>query len=86
MASADSDSDRIEAARMGYRVFRVRGASDPVNIGEVICPASKEAGVKTNCEACKACGGTSAKAKADIVIIAHGAAGKVNAHAARSNA
>jgi len=83
MASADSDADRIDAARRGYRVFRVRGANEPVNIGEVICPASKEAGIKTNCEACRACGGTSAKARADIVIIAHGAAAKVSAHAAR---
>jgi hypothetical protein len=52
---------------------------DRLNPREISCPASVEAGAKTSCSACKACGGTSAKAKIDIAIIAHGAASKVNA-------
>lgn len=72
MASADSLSDRFMARAFGYRTFRVRGTSDPLGKNEVVCPASEEAGRKTNCAECKACGGTSAKAKADIVIMAHG--------------
>jgi hypothetical protein len=79
MASCDSVADHAAAKLLGWRTFRVRGASELKLAGEVVCPASKEAGNKTSCSACKACGGTTAKARADIVIMAHGAAGKVNA-------
>jgi len=84
MASCDSLSERAGARALGFRVFRVStspGASDRL---EVICPASAEAGHKTTCDACMACGGTSARARADIVIAAHGSAGKVAAVAARA--
>jgi hypothetical protein len=76
MASADSATDREAANAAGWRTFRVREASEPTLPREVICPASEEAGKRTNCAACKACGGTSAKARADIVIAAHGATKK----------
>lgn len=72
MASADTIADRVAAALAGFRVFRVRAASDAVAAREVVCPASAEAGKKTVCASCKACGGHSAKARADVVIIAHG--------------
>lgn len=72
MASCDTERERTEAHFLGFRVFRVRRASKPKLAGEVVCPASLEAGKRTNCAACRACGGTTAKAKADIVIIAHG--------------
>ena len=81
MASADSDVDRMHAKALGFRTFRVRALADPVQAGEVICPASEEAGKKTSCALCKACGGKTAKARADLVIAAHGAAAKVNAFA-----
>lgn len=83
MASADSEADRSFAKILGFRSFRVRSEADPVGDGEVVCPASKEAGHKTTCDVCKACGGNEAKAKADIVIIVHGAAGKVANYAKR---
>jgi hypothetical protein len=76
MASADSAADRAEANAAGWRTFRVRASDEPVQLREVICPASKEAGARTSCASCRACGGASAKAKADIVIIAHGATAK----------
>jgi hypothetical protein len=79
MASCDTPQDRLQAKFLGFRTFRVRLATEPKLDHEFLCPASKEAGVKTNCAACLACGGTTAKAKADPVIIAHGAASKVNA-------
>lgn len=82
MASCDTAADHAEAKAQGWRTFRVRLADDAVLAREVICPASKEAGFKTDCSTCKACGGHTAKAKADIVIMAHGAASKVNAYAA----
>lgn len=73
MASADSASDRLLAKALGWRTFRV---SNPRTYdkapGEVLCGASKEAGKKTTCAACMACGGISARAKADIVIPGHG--------------
>jgi hypothetical protein len=72
MASADCEDDRIAAQVLGFRTFRVRHASEQVAAREVICPASEEAGKRTVCASCRACGGHSAKAKADIVIIAHG--------------
>jgi len=73
MASADSPEEAREAQAMGFRTFRVRAASEPVQAREFVCPASKEAGAKTTCAACRACGGTASKAKASPVIIAHGA-------------
>jgi hypothetical protein len=85
MASADSIEDRTAANAAGFRTFRVTTAdvkADKAN-GEIICPASKEAGFKTTCDACKACGGNGAKAKADVVIQIHGAAAKVNAAVTR---
>lgn len=79
MASCDSEADRVRASFLGFRTFRVRAKGAPVMAREVVCPASREAGFKTTCERCVACGGTSAKARADIVIEVHGAAGKVAA-------
>jgi hypothetical protein len=45
-----------------------------------------EADHKTVCSACKACGGTSAKAKVDMVIIGHGTASRANAFNRRNAA
>ena len=72
MASVETESQATTAQALGWRTFRVRLESEAKAPGEVICPASKEAGAKTNCAACRACGGTSAKARASIVITAHG--------------
>jgi hypothetical protein len=83
MASCDSAEDRADAKAMGYRTFRVTPKGEAPAPREVTCPASEEAGNKTTCDACRACGGLSAKAKADIVIAIHGAAPKVNAFARR---
>jgi hypothetical protein len=72
MASCDSELERELARVLGFRAFRVRRMLEPTLPGEVKCPASAEMGKKTNCNACRACGGLSAKARADIVIVAHG--------------
>lgn len=73
MASVDSEAQAVEARSSGWRTFRVRAASAPIMTGaEVVCPASEEAGKRTTCSDCRACGGTSAKARASIVIVAHG--------------
>ena len=76
MASCDSEGDRVAARFLGFRSFRVRRATEPKLPGEVVCPASAEMGKKTDCASCRACGGLSAKARADIVIMAHGTPGR----------
>jgi hypothetical protein len=73
MASCDSSDERAQARFLGFRVFRVRAPGEALETREVACPASEEAGKKTTCDACRACGGTSAKARVDIAIVAHGA-------------
>jgi len=72
MASADSSGEAITARAMGWRTFRVRAPDEEISAREFMCPASKEAGYKTDCASCKACGGTSSRAKASPVIMAHG--------------
>ncbi len=72
MASVDTSDERAQAKLLGFRTFRVRGENEPIEAYEVICPASNEAGYKTTCDLCRACGGNNAKAKADIVIAVHG--------------
>ena len=71
MASADTVDEATEAQSQGWRTFRVKKSHEAIN-NEVTCPASKETGAKTSCVDCRACGGTSAKAKASIVINDHG--------------
>lgn len=73
MASCDTVAEQIEAVALGWRVFRVAIEGSAKLAGEVRCPASKEMGRKLTCEDCKACGGHSSKARASIVIEAHGA-------------
>lgn len=72
MASVDSSSEALAAHAMGFRTFRVRNADEPLMPREFACPASHEAGRKTDCASCRACGGHSAKARAHPVIVAHG--------------
>ncbi len=73
MASCDSEQDRVDAKSQGWRTFRVRSVAEsrqPLMAGEIVCPASMEAGKKTTCERCGLCAGTTKKAK-DIAIINH---------------
>jgi hypothetical protein len=72
MASADSADDRAAARMLGFRTFRVLSDHDTLDRNEVSCPASAEAGHRTTCAACLACGGNSSRARADIAIRAHG--------------
>ena len=77
MASVETDAQARAARLQGWRTFRVRAEGQPLASKlEFICPASAEAGMKTDCASCRACMGTSGKAKASPVIIAHGAGRK----------
>lgn len=71
MASADNLADHESAVAKGWRTFRVRKSYEQKSALEFICPASKEAGVKTNCAKCGLCAGASITAK-NPVIIDHG--------------
>jgi hypothetical protein len=73
MASCDSESERISARALGWRTFRVRTENQPLVAGEIMCPASEEAGKRTTCERCNLCDGSRATdARKDIAIIVHG--------------
>jgi hypothetical protein len=73
MASCDSVGERANASMLGFRTFRVApsvGWTKERN--ETLCPASEQAGKQATCARCRACGGTSSRARCDIVIPAHG--------------
>jgi len=73
MTSADNAIQAQAAWDRGERTFRVVKSLDSIIKGkEILCPASKEAGERTQCAACKLCGGASVKAKS-VAIVAHGA-------------
>lgn len=76
MASADSVADMEAAHAKGFRTFRVTSEALANLKGEAVCPASEEKGKTTDCATCKACMGTSSKAKASITIAAHGGGSK----------
>lgn len=75
MASVESADGSDMAHRLGWRTFRVRRAEDPLVMGEITCPASDEAGRKTQCVRCGLCGGSRKVAK-NVAIIAHGLGAK----------
>ena len=72
MASCESPASRLAAKAAGWRTFRVRRlAGKPLETGERMCPASKEAGHKVQCNKCRACRGLSGGGK-DVAIVVHG--------------
>jgi hypothetical protein len=78
MASVDSREELEEARAMGWRTFRTRFRTESLQAGEIVCPASKEAGVKSSCIDCRLCDGNSSvrigkdDKRTSIAIIAHG--------------
>jgi hypothetical protein len=72
MASVDRLEDWPAAKALGYRSFMVRPKGTPKPTGLVQCPASVEAGKRTTCDTCLACGGTSNNRHSDVSIEAHG--------------
>jgi|TARA_R110000851_G_scaffold306460_1_gene464889 hypothetical protein len=71
MVSADNLTMAQGAWDKGHRTFRVIDSIASMTDKEVLCPASEEAGRRTNCESCGLCAGSSIKAKS-IAIVAHG--------------
>lgn len=76
MVSADSLSGAQDAWERGARTFRViADAGELVRTREVLCPASEEAGKRTQCIRCLLCAGAETQAKS-VAIVAHGAGRK----------
>lgn len=78
MASVETSADAATARALGWRTFRARGRDESVDPGEVICPASDEAGHRVTCQDCQLCRGRSRQARS-IAIIAHGKPGNTAA-------
>ena len=78
MASCDSPADYARAHDMGWRTFRGRAAGEPMLAGEISCPASDEAGKRTQCDRCGLCDGSrgASDARKNIVILIHGIGAK----------
>ncbi len=74
MASVESAAGREEAKARGYRTFRMLRSVDELAPGEILCPASEEAGKRTQCAKCKLCDGRRGPddRRKDIAIVAHG--------------
>jgi hypothetical protein len=72
MASVESPELADMAQSIGLRTFRVRLASEPVLQGEIVCPASDEAGHRRTCDTCGACNGARETRAASVVIVVHG--------------
>ncbi len=75
MASCDTPQDFNDAQLAGWRTFRVMDTrwDNDIQPGiELLCPASKEAGFKSNCAKCSLCQGTTSRATKSVAIFAHG--------------
>lgn len=70
MLSLDPVTESVPAQFQNARTFRVIKTVDQVRPGEIICPASEEAGKLTNCQKCGLCAGLMSKAK-NIAIVIH---------------
>jgi hypothetical protein len=68
MASCETPADRSLARSRGWRTFRI---ADRPEQGEILCPASDEAGKRTSCDRCSLCKGSHPTMR-DIYIPPHG--------------
>lgn len=71
MASADTLAQAREFWAEGFRTFRTITSPADIVPGEILCPATEEAGKKTTCEACGLCKGSGISAK-NIAAVVHG--------------
>jgi hypothetical protein len=76
MASTHTLDDNDLARNYGFRWFR--SGSDGIGPGEIMCPASAEAGSRLTCEQCLACSGGRAS-QVSVYIQNHGSAATMKA-------
>jgi len=82
MASADTLEQAREFWAEGFRTFRTITSPADIVPGEILCPATEEAGKKTTCERCGLCKGSGIKAK-NIAAVVHGSQKRNAAEAIR---
>jgi hypothetical protein len=70
MASADTPEEARHATKKGFRYFRVMPKNETMK-DEILCPASKEAGEKSQCAKCRLCSGTTSNSWKSIAIVQH---------------
>lgn len=72
MQSADTYAQALAFWQAGARTFRVvQNVSEIDPSREVMCPASKEAGRRTTCQACKLCAGLATRSPKSVAIVMH---------------
>ena len=72
MQSADTYAQALAFWEAGARTFRVVQDVAEIDLArEVMCPASKEAGKRTTCEACKLCAGLATRSPKSVAIVQH---------------
>jgi hypothetical protein len=72
MQSADTYAQALAFWQAGARTFRVIAELAELDTSrEVLCPASKEAGKRTTCEACKLCAGLATRSPKSVAIVQH---------------
>jgi hypothetical protein len=57
MASCETPKEAADAIAKGWRVFYARQEDEKLPAGFFVCPASAEAGKKTDCQHCQSCRG-----------------------------
>lgn len=73
MASVKTLDEHAEAHAAGWRTFRTRMPSTELLPGEIVCPASEEAGHKLQCIECRICAGLcGARGQKSVAIYPHG--------------
>ena len=85
MASVDSLAEKVEAERLGWRTFRIKGLSEKKVSGEIVCPASEERGKLKQCYECLLCSGIDGLGKKNITISIHGKPAKISQYNKRIN-
>jgi hypothetical protein len=77
MASVDTEFEREDAKKSGWRTYRVLQPWEERVAGEIICPGSREGDKKIQCERCRLCDGTRHNDKRkDIANPFHGPAAR----------
>jgi hypothetical protein len=73
MASCKSAEEAAEAQALGWRTYRARLETDPLQPNELVCPAAEESpshGV--TCAKCHICDGVSRRIRKNVAIVVHG--------------
>lgn len=73
MMSVDTPEQATDAQALGLRYFRTGDVGEQPGPGEIMCPASEEAGYKSNCAKCRLCDGTrlAGDKRRNIFIVNH---------------